>query len=217
VSYVTANGHAVAECRLAFPRVGVWHGDIILEDAETLAGAVEIELGQGSSFVGFARRSGAQETVGLARVVGGAGGLPKETTPKHYRNAQVRLPVTDILTAAGEVLAESSTDLTTFLSHWVVEKTTCGRALGAILDRFGLAWRVLADGKVWVGQETWPALSLETEALRTDILGRRVVLGEPVEGLVPGVAVGGQRVSYVEHRFSAAELRTVVHFEGAQT
>jgi hypothetical protein len=216
VAFASANGHAVSELRLTLPRVGVWHASLLLEDAQELQGPVQLQLGE-LSFSGTARRASRDSERGVARLVGGGGGFPREATPKHYRNAPLSLPLQDLLQVAGEVLSPRSSqdELNRLLAHWVVEKTACGRALAALAERFGLVWRVQEDGKVWVGQEAWPEVELQEEPLEEEPLERRVVFGEPVQGLSPGVSVGGRRIASVEHRLTAAEARTTaLYFEG---
>ena len=81
-------------------------------------------------------------------------------------------------------------------------------AIDATATALGYAWRVLADGGVWLGAETWSALTLaDVSLLEVDHLCGIYVLGGDTLTVVPGVTLTladeGARVSVrvgdVEH------------------
>lgn len=218
MAHVTANGLPVSKARITLPQVGAWHADLTLEDGVVLNGLVSIRVNEGDlSFQGFVRRAGAPQDTGRAQVVGGGGGLPKPATPKHYRNAPLTLPLQDILAAAGETLSSTS-DMSELngrlLPHWVVVgEMPAGAALAVLLGNQDLSWRILSDGTVWAGKETWPEKVLELELLEDDPVASLVILGTAPQGLAPGISLNGRRVAHVEHYITSERIRTTVRFE----
>jgi len=84
------------------------------------------------------------------------------------------------------------------------------------MERAGsdVAWRVLPDGTVWVGRDSWNPTGGDTKA---DILTADLTIGVVRTGFMPGVHPGetfrGARVSYVEHALSFEQLRTRIWME----
>ena len=159
-------------------------------------------------------RSGVYEGVQHVRLVGGEGGLAMgaETPPRYYQGAPRKLIIGDLLSSAGERLSPLSTGLDTVLARWVVMGGPARDALLSLLD--GVSWRVLPDGTVWTGDETWPA----APNVRYDTIDRRYndgmsVLGVERPWLLPGMTLNEGRVSFVTHRIDAVEVRTDVLFE----
>jgi hypothetical protein len=78
-------------------------------------------------------------------------------------------------------------------------------------------WRVLPDGSIWMGVETWPDSGLlegdDYQIISEDPMRAEAVLGVESPVIMPGTLLGGRRVSYVEHRLNSPETRTIVWFE----
>jgi hypothetical protein len=217
VSQVTVNGAPAIWGELRLPRVGAWDGDfgVLAREAGELEDAVEIAIGA-LTWRGAVVRSGTDGGVLQVRVVGGAGRLGSPVVPKAYQGVPLRIPVEDLLTEIGERLSPTSdaTTLGTVLPNWSRTAQPAGVALAALLEGLSVAWRVLADGSVWIGPETWPTSAL------TDY----VFVGEtPAAGVIevfsaeprifPGEIFRERRVSLVTHRFVGAVLRTRVMWE----
>jgi hypothetical protein len=72
-------------------------------------------------------------------------------------------------------------------------------------------WRVLSDGSVWMGTESWPSAKLPDGA---DVLERfpselRVELGVQTPTLMPGVNLDGVgKVAAVDHWVEHDQVRT---------
>jgi hypothetical protein len=169
---VTANGTPVLSGALTMPIVGTWHANLDLDAPVAPTGRISIDW-DGVPFSGTVVRSGADEGGrSQALIVGGAGGFSKVLTGKYYASGPtLKIIVADILSEAGETL--SSTADASVLSHVVArwERTagTAGYSLTAALDDAGATWRVLSDGTVWVGKDTFPAVA------RADIPGLTVL------------------------------------------
>src|SRR6185369_6195049 len=106
-----------------------------------------------------ADRTGAFADTGYVRVVAGKDGLGKTAKPKHYDDPSIRIVLADLVATAGEAVAGSAD--TSMLSRHLTAWTTTSRPVGNVIDLLlrqaqGSSWRMLADGTVWVGSETWP-------------------------------------------------------------
>lgn len=214
---VFLNDRSVSALSLTLPRIGVWHADVsLLPDDEVPAGKVTLES-FGVKYQGTVLRSDRTETMPFARIVGGAGGFGTEIPAKSYRGTDVELPISEVLSAVGESLspASDSAPLRLRLPFWVRMQVRAGQALAALLAVARVpAWRVLADGTVWLGTETWPQSKLtDFHVLAQDPhLGRHEIYAvEP--SVFPGETWNGMHVSVVEHRFTQDRLVTNVWVE----
>lgn len=218
MAWATLAGMPVIEARVELPRVGAWVADVALDSADGLSGAVTLDL-NGFALKGTVRRGGVTLDTTVVRVVGGAGGLPTELAPLAYRGVPLKIPLSDVLAAAGEALDTGSDlgALSTQLAFWMRRGGPAGQALLQLVRQVGgLAWRVRPSGSVWVGPETWPGTGLgDFELLREDPLYDRVQLFADTPAVLPGETFQGRRVSYVEHSIAADQLRTVLWFEAA--
>jgi hypothetical protein len=123
------------------------------------------------AFVGFVRRADVDK--GRSRVpitiVGGAGNLPRDLAPRDYVAAATTVPAglvaRHIAEDAGEQLADGVEDALDArpLTRWTRAEGTALEALDLLVDELGptWVWRVQADGKIWIGEETWPAAAQE--------------------------------------------------------
>ncbi len=209
------NGHPVVSLRLSIPRRGVWHGDAAVDAAGPLTGAVALEL-DGSTWAGTIQHQDTDDLAGLQRLqfAAGAAGLRAEVPPAGHRAAPLRIPLLDLLTAAGETLSPSSDPaiLGLQLAQWSRMRGPAGRALEALMRDRG-DWRALPDGSFWVGTDTWSAAYPgEVELLDVRPERDQLVIGL-APTILPGMVLLDRNVSFVEHRVGEDELRTVVWLE----
>lgn len=213
MSEVTFNGAGVAGLALTQSQTGVWHADVALTGTDVPTGAAEIDV-LGVIFRGTVLRADTSRAIPMARVVGGAGGLGTVLAPKAYRGVDAKLVLSEILAGAGEALAATSdmTALAARLPFWTRMQAKAGEAMAALLRAVGVpAWRVLADGTIWFGTESWPATQLTDEhvLVQDPHLGRFDIQADsPV--IYPGETWNGKQVSVVEHRFTSRQLVTSV-------
>src|SRR5262245_42702100 len=116
-----ANGLRVTRASIVFPLVGTWRATLELDTADALSRSVTIEAASGClSLKGTAFRSGEHAGKTVASVVGGAAGLAKTVDAKYYKAVPVKIPLTDLLSAGGEVLASSADSAiqNVFLNLW---------------------------------------------------------------------------------------------------
>jgi hypothetical protein len=223
VAFATLNGVPVFHGVICIPRVGAWTADLSVDRDQAVTGACTLAIDGGLTLVGQADRSGVWLGTARLQVVGGANGLRKTARPQHYRQTTLRAVLADLLATAGERLAASSVAATLALSlpHWTTIGQPVGRMVAALLEDARLpaatAWRVLPDGTLWVGQETWPDSGLVNLTDYQDLAEApeegTVELGVEAPRLLPGTTLGGRRVSYVEHRLSGEGARTCLWLE----
>lgn len=204
-----------SEARIVLPRIGAWHVDATLQGATGIeeGDAVTVSVAGSLSLVGHATRAQAHEDALRVRVVAGGAGLAGTATAKFYQGAQVRLVLGDLLTGAGEMLSSTADAaiLATLLPNWSTFARPVGVEIATLLSvaPVGTAWRVLADGSVWVGPETWPVSSLAFELIERDPARKRLVLGVALPTLLPGFTLDGERIGDVEHVVTAAHVTTI--------
>jgi len=76
-------------------------------------------------------------------------------------------------------------------------------------------WRVLPDGTVWLGLESWPAVHMpDVDLLSEDPRAHTAVSGTDSPTLLPGTLFLGRRVSMVEHQVQPESVRTLVGLAG---
>lgn len=198
------------------PRVGAWHADFVVDtlDPSNVLGKATVKIDDGAlTLVGtcYPNRSGVKYDTGFVRVVGGAGGLGTPTLMKYYSSTTLRLPLYDLLNHAGETLSPTCDPglLAQPLNSWTTISQTTGNAIAALLQAVPLStWRVLPDGTVWAGFDSWPPATLDYQMLTAnpDTAEYEIGLDSPL--LLPGYNLDGLNVSYVQHTLSFDRVRT---------
>lgn len=218
---ITVNGIRATLCALSLPRFGAWTADVDVDSAEAITGAVTLTI-DSVPWTGAVARGGLVNGSWQGRLVGGAGGLSTALGALAQRGSTLGTVLADALREAGETVATDAADLSAVAPLWHRVAGAASTAVADVARAAGYAWRVRADGRVWLGSDAWAAY---TPAGAVDIVeeqphvGRYVLAGDTL-GIVPGVtlAITGRlsvRVGHVEHRATPRDLRTVVTVEGA--
>lgn len=210
MALITSGEDDVISLKLTRARVGTWVADVLFDDPSPRAGRVSLVASNGQTYVGTIDRGGEFEDTDRTRVIGGAGGMSKPATPRQYSNPTVRIVLGDLLAAAGETLSSTADQdvLATEIAAWTTSAEPIGTVVTALMTTAGggATWRMLPDGTVWVGAETWPDSGLDADDYQ--ILSKRfedgswmvAVDANAVLALTPGTTFEGQRVSMVIHR-----------------
>jgi hypothetical protein len=194
----------VLDVKVSLPRLGVWHADVSVDSPELLSGRVTLAL-DGFELSGTIRHGGVTSDTGLYRLAAGGGGLNTSATPKAYNSTTARIVLQDLLATAGETLSPSvdSSLLAALLPFWVTTSAPVGFQVAQVAAAVGAdAWRVLPDGTLWLGMESWPVetpSTLNVSAIDTRL--RRFRCGLADGGMVlPGTCYqdAANRVSYVK-------------------
>jgi hypothetical protein len=225
-----ANDLDIVEAHIAMPRTGAWVADLAVaaEDASKFEDrvSVTIKFADGLELAGAVAPGRASEFVGSVgvRVVAGAGGLGKPATAKGYANSKLGDIVNGLLRDAGETLDATADTalLAQIVPAWLVIKQSVGAALSVVLGKVvpDASWRVLPNGKIWIGSESWPDLSSDYDyaVLMRRPADRSAELGVATPLIAPGVNIPDLgRVSHVEHWVSPDAVRSVVTCETEQS
>jgi hypothetical protein len=214
MSTITVAGYPVVSCSLSLPRIGAWHMDAVVNarDTSDLSGAVTVSIGDGAvTLKGTAYRQGAYGETAYVRIIGGAGGLGKMTVPKFYTRPSFNIPFTDLVRGAGEATAASSDagTLATSLLSWTTIAMPTGQALTSLVQAAGAAsWRVIPDGTVWVGPETWAQTGTDYQVLSEHPQEGRVTLAAEAPTILPGTTLAdGRHVSFVEAKVDPGRIQ----------
>jgi hypothetical protein len=207
----TANGKNLTHARITAARLGNWSAQVTVDDATKLVGAVTLEI-DGQTFKGFADPvlSGVFAGNSQARIYGGKGGLSKKLKPKSYVAPSLKQVLTDILRECGETLSTTADSgvLGKRFSKYHREEDTALRAIDALADVADADWRVLYDGTVWIGNDTYPEQKTKHQVVN-EAWGQGVITIDPEKPeLRPGVTFLGLKIEEVEHTLTPHGIRT---------
>jgi hypothetical protein len=231
MSLVKANGVNVLGGSIIMPLRGVWSADLIIDapdgsgfEADT---AVSVLAEDGIVLHGTVvpDRTGSFLEAVHVRLLGGAGGMGEMVTPKGFAQpgAYVRDVLSNINDASGEEL--DTTVATSFLNSnltaWNTVAVPAADALNALLDIVAPTynWRVLDNGKLWIGEETWPDETDAFEVLSHNPTDNTYDLGVSSPSITVGCTLDGiGKVSRVEHTIEPDRVRSRVwvHVEGEE-
>ena len=211
----SVNGKSILGGIVDMPAAGAWVARLRVDASEELpagARAITVDVG-GQTLIGTIARQGEYAGSLEVRIVAGSGGigsgtLGKTVAAKAYKQVPARIVAADILTAAGETLSAtvSAAVLAQSLPFWHRHGGTAASAWGRLMRALGVSWRVLADGSVWFGVETWPTASLAADELER-VEGRGFVVYSPDAPILPATTVAGRRLGAVVYTFTDASVR----------
>lgn len=209
------------------PLVGVWVAEVELGTGEALPAVgdrVRLEVlaadGPGVAYSGTVRDAGEHEGRAQLFIVGGAGGLGRTVAARPYANGETAYNLfADVLRDAGEAMA-ASVDAAALraasVQTWLRAEGTGATALQRIGEHFGLHWRVLADGTVWMGAEAWPAYSGSDPYELSQDRAASAGLYADAETLAPGYAREGRKFYRVQHTWTSDGTRARVTFDRSE-
>lgn len=219
----TPSGTArVTALSLLAPRVGMWTADVTLDADAGPDGGCTLTL-DGVSWAGGVVRGAVVNGVWRGRLAG-APALLGTAPATALRGATLALVLRELAGALGLGLATDLGALDAAAPAWHRHEGQGSQAVADIARAAGYAWRVRADGRVWMGPEAWPTFTPASPVDVVDELaeaGRLTLAGDTL-GILPGqtLALRGRapvRVGVVEHRATADDLQTVVIAEPAPT
>lgn len=215
----TVNGLRLLAASITETLVGAWIADIEHDGTEALSGAVTIIL-DGETWRGTATSSKPEAGRVKSRIVGGAAGLSTELPAKSYSSPSGALTLAtvlaDVLRESGETLSSSASAPTTALANWVRSIGTAAAALKAIAEKSGQTWRVMRDGTLWIGSETWPAWAPVTPPIEidTDWSDGNVELRDAIT-IRPGLTYQDHQIQQVVHEYRGGGTKTTASKEAA--
>jgi hypothetical protein len=146
-------------------------------------------------------------------VAPGADGLRKPARAVHYSSTKRGTVLKDLLRAGGEKLSGTADQgvLGAALPFYTQIANPVGLSISALFADTGAVWRMLPDGTLWVGQETWPDSGLTPEDYAN--LGEQshlalVELGVDARFPLPGQKLDdGRKVSSTEVSIEGGAVR----------
>ena len=200
---------------ISMPAVGAWTADVAIDSELTPSDKAVLTIGE-TIWNGFVVQAGETMQTELVRIVGGNGGLNAPVEPKSYIPVPAKIVLMDILGEGGEILSPlCDPAINAMLPAWVRCRCSVGEGLSLIVNELGCTWRVLQDGSVWIGKETWPVQKFEYEVESSAPNTGRLNLRSEEPLVRPGVTLDGRRISRVEHVFSENGARSSIWLEGA--
>ena len=195
----------VSKGRITLPLTGLWHADLWADQQTVPKGDVVATL-SGVDMPAHIQRAEIVQGLLWLRLVGGRGGMARTATPRHYKQPLVRHVLADLLQDAGEALSTTCTTnvMSTTLAYWTsiaVPPATVGSLVQALAEIVGddVNWRVLFDGTVWLGRETWPMCPADVRIMEQDAANASQYIGTDAEGVWPGTSIAGRRIDSVVH------------------
>lgn len=200
---------------ITLPRTGRWQADIELESAPPGEGSPVTLRGPGIELVGHAGRVGSFHGAHRVRAVGGTGGLTQELPAASYRNMPVGLLLEEILGPAGERLSSlvGASVTTRTVPSWVRPAGLAGAALAALAELVGVTWRLLPDGSVWLGDDSWASASVGGEVFDADPITRGVSVALDSAALLPGQTWRGFKVESITHTITGTGFRSAIEVQ----
>lgn len=228
MSLVTANNVAVLSGTIAMPLVGVWTADLVLDqvDGTGFDAGTRVTISSTSSDdlttftlsgVVAPRRTGSFLDAVHVRIIGGAGGLARMASARSYvqPGAFVRDVVNGLTQDSGEMLSGTADAgfLGGNLTAWAVMTMPVSQALETLIGIVSPAinWRILADGTLWIGTESWTAITPTIDSIEQSPMYGTFDLGVETPSIVPGTSISGVgNINRVEHQISAGKIRSRV-------
>lgn len=211
-------GADVLQARIEMALRGRWTVAARIAAASAPSGRATFECADGLTLSGTIARAQAFAEACDVWLVGGAGGLHQHVTGA-WQFAQLRDPLEALARATGETLSSTigGEVLGLALERWSMAGTASA-ALDALAAeaaqqlREVVRWRVLDDGTLWLGRESWPSAFLPAHAQLLDVEGSQgavYLVGSETPTVQPGQDIDGiGRVVAVRHRIDPDEVRS---------
>ena len=220
--------YTVFSGEVRLPRVGVGSGDLVVNSEVDISGPVKIATDDGSfELVGTAFRHGEYVQHLKIHWIAGADGMNTSLAPKGYNGYTLGRILADTLSAVGERMSDAidARLLAIYKKHWQRLAQTAKAQVIEIMRSAGVdSWRILPDGSLWMGTETWPAVPTSDQwvQMNWNRAENWALIGSENPFLLPGVSlpmddemghITSQRVSYVVHSWEADKIRQTALFE----
>lgn len=212
---ITLSGYPVRAMTLRRPRIGRWSARVQLVDASSFHAEspvnVGVELSDDSNTLdGSVFRS--NSTSDVVFVAGGPSTLHDDVIAKSFFDATVKQILADTLADTGTLATSSTPEVTAERIDWTRTRDTSLVGIKVLADSVGASWRLLDDGSVWFGSESYPELEdFDATVLDTDGASGTTLVGVSTINLRPGVTWRGLTVGDVEHSFNDDDsLRTTI-------
>ena len=216
MAYASVNGIPVTAGCLTLPRSGVWTALVSLDTSDAITREAKIDWG-GLDLHGSLVRGGMESGSLWCQIVGGNGGLGRQMPAAGFRSLKLGAVLDAIMSASGEALSPSiSSELLGRRLAWfaIAGGQSCGSALTRLAEAAAIDWRVLPDGRIWIGRESWPksdASGDDIEVIEIAMASDRFRARMPdASKALPGQTWSGGRIDRIEHSLSGSDFSSVI-------
>lgn len=210
--FAELNGTRIRTATVTIPYHGIWHADVVLDQAAELSGQLTLVLGD-LALKGSVYRQGGFTGANYIRVVGGAGGWMKQLPAKEYRSTfgvKFSVVAADAAKSVGETVSIAS-DFA--VGNFYERQAACA---SRVLDTFAPLWWMRSDGVTVVGDRTSPTVTSRFDVMLdgTNLaVGKVTVATDNPRDWQPGVKFSSpvlteRTASAVVHRLDNSKLRT---------
>ena len=219
---IICNNAPLSALRIYLHLQGAWTAEAVHADPSktpTPGTAVTLKFGT-QSFVGTVTRvSDLGDLSWDTLIVGGAGGLSGLLAPDQYVDLDVDLALTHALLGTGEGISSSvAPDILNYpLGSWRRPRRTVGDELTALAQQSQCIWRLLPDGLIWLGVDSWSSTATPSDC---DVMSWgaqdgciEIACEDPI--ILPGQLFRGNRIATVIHTATAQETRSLLYVLGS--
>jgi hypothetical protein len=195
---------------LALLYSGAWTA-VVRAGAEVAVGATTLTI-EGQAFRCYVRESTRDGGSWRLDCIGGqANGWAAALPAKSYRSVTVQTIVDDLMRESGEAVS-STVDAAILSRPLGLYHRSAGRtwfALDELATVLGVTWRVLGDGTLWFGADTWAAGEVASDVLQVANADTATIHTKaPV--LRPGMTWQGRRAERVDVVLESNGLRALL-------
>jgi hypothetical protein len=201
---------SVVSAELALLYSGAWTA-AVRAGSEVAVGATTLTI-EGQRFACYVRESSRDGGSWRLDCIGGqANGWAKALPAKSYRSVTVQTIVDDLVRESGEGVS-STVDAAILSRPLGLYHRSAGRtwfALDELATMLGVTWRVLGDGTLWLGTDTWAAGEVASDVLQVANADTATIHTKaPV--LRPGMTWQGRRAERVDVVLESNGLRALL-------
>lgn len=157
------NEQPIVQCHLMLPKIGAWMANDVLVDTDQ-----EFNIGDSitmnfldQTFKGTVLDTGVYRGFQQCTIIGGSGKFPDQLESSSYNSIPLGQIVNDIARKTNHTVSTTSDQ--NLLNHnlvgWNILKMKASLALVKLLESQGAIWRILPDGTLWVGYESYTPLN----------------------------------------------------------
>ncbi len=228
MALITANDIAVLSCTVELPKIGIWSADLVLDQPDgtgfDVGTQVTVTSDEGIKLKGTVvpDRTGSFLQSVHVRIQAGAAGMGDDVEGQSFiqPGARANDVLKAIADAAGETLSSDIDPafLQKNLTAWTIFKGPASHALETFLGLIAptFTWRMLEDGKLWVGEESWPDNSDGYDLIDSNPSQGYFELGVVSPTFLPGqnIPEGDQgpvgHINRVTHVLTADKTRSLI-------
>jgi hypothetical protein len=217
MSFAQLAGSDIISARVTLRLAGAWEAEVVVasSDPSAFQGQVRLEVGA-DTLTGTVTAADADAgNLVQVRLVGGAGGLGATVAPQGYNNPTRQVVLQDALAVGGEALSATADQgvLSAQIRSWSRLSGTVAEAVWTLTDHASSTWRVLLDGTVWVGSDTWDEVDASLVTVESEDPANGVVrLALESFAVLPGMALDGRHIGQVRYDLDDRALRADVVF-----